>query len=115
MPKRKVNYKYYEEQFYYHNTVIREEYKYKNPFDFENPETIIDPINPGELTNDWDSLMEITIFYDYLKKVNYEGNYQNQIGNLVKRLTLLLSKGQTEKISLNILRNKYCNISEDQD
>ena len=67
---------------YYHNTVIRETNRYFNPFkNLDTTESRSEPYQP-ELNNQWDSLVEITVLYDYLYKhglLNKSTSSENQI------------------------------------
>ena len=58
----------YQSQLFYHNSVVRETFKYFNPFDGSQ-----NPIAPEMgLTNDYDSTMHIITIMDYLKKMGGE-------------------------------------------
>jgi hypothetical protein len=74
----------YQNQMYYHNRVIRQSIEYINPF------TGTGNMAGTELSNDYDSLGEITILQEYLIKMSGVSTYKDVIG---------LSNGITEKLT----------------
>jgi hypothetical protein len=52
--------KKYEDQMFYHNSIVREEFKYTNPFTRDNK-----PIDAPNFLNDYDSLAATQILIDY--------------------------------------------------
>lgn len=75
----------YESQMFYHNTVIREKARYWHEI-----------INDGELKDDYDSSMEISIICDYLDKRNLDRTVSN-ILHYSRLFTQRLNEGKPEK------------------
>ena len=53
---------------FYHNATTRDKVLSYNPFYLEDTEKRQSPIWEEELTNDWDSVTELSIWNDYLQK-----------------------------------------------
>lgn len=90
----------YESQLFYHNKVIREDYRYLNPISKDNT-NIIEP----ELLNDYDSSYETFIIISYLKKNNIEIKKDN-IKYINEYITISLNenKKKEEWYTLELLR-----------
>jgi hypothetical protein len=97
----------YEEQLFYHNTVLRNHQLYDNPFLPHDPES---PIDPPELSNDWDSLAEITILQAYLHKMHSGHPQREEILLLSQRITSFLNdyrlRHAKQAKSISVLREK---------
>jgi hypothetical protein len=80
----------YEEQIFYHNRVVREEFNYYNIYT-KNKKI---PYDPPELLNDYDSTCEISILNDYLTKFGgiTEASFLNAVA-LSKKITTSLNRG----------------------
>lgn len=102
--------KIYEDQMFYHNAVIRDTVYFYNPFYLGHENKRHDPIWENELTNDWDSITELTIWNDYLDRHNHKNIYKGII-QLCKLLTLHLSPKGKDIKSIQVLRND--NTKED--
>ena len=90
----------YQDQMFFHNVVIRESYRYNNPFTND-----LTPIDIPELLNDWDSLCETQIWMDYLTVRT--GKYDKESVIALSRLiTDKLSEGSKYKDNLSLLRSK---------
>lgn len=87
----------YEEQMFYFNSIIRETFRYDNPF-----KTIF-PLN-DELINDYDSMSEVFILSEYLRHNKEEANAEN-VSELSQKLTDSINFGKKFKDSLSILRS----------
>lgn len=90
----------YGNQMFHHNTVIREETTFLNPFTGDRQ-----PIDPPNLTNDFDSLLETYILIEFLVKMSGKdmANQQNVIG-LTRVIMQEITKHQVNKITLGTLR-----------
>ena len=86
----------YQSQLFYHNTIIRESFKYNNFLN--NQEEFVDK---PELLNDWDSMTEAWILREYLTK---RGGSSDSVPYLSRLLTKKLTKKSKFKDTLNILR-----------
>lgn len=94
---RDWDFKIYEEQLFYHNQVVRKDFKFFNPI--SNDEKAI--LSERGLINDYDSTAFIVIIMDYLKKTN------TPIGldYIMKVLYFILDNTYArKKIDLNIER-----------
>ena len=60
-------------QMFYHNTILRERTSFLNPLT-----QTLTPCDPPELLNDFDSVAELSILTDYLRK---NGKFTNEHGN----------------------------------
>lgn len=89
----------YQDQLFYHNVIIREQFKYLNPFD--NKDT---PIDSPELLNDWDSRTEAQIWMDYLSRRGVPITGQSVIA-LSRLITRKLTENSRYKDTLHILRS----------
>lgn len=94
----------YEDQLFHHNSVVRETISFFNPFYLKDPTKQKSPIMPPELNNSWDDTAELTILNDYLIKVQATGNLLQMIQGLSKLLTIELSKGKPDTLTLSFLR-----------
>ena len=67
----------YQDQMFYINSILREQAKYLNPFTHD-----LTPIDPPDLTNDYDSSLHTLILTEYLTKVagKEQANAENVIG-----------------------------------
>ena len=88
----------YQSQMFYHNSIIREKYKYLNPFT-KKDENIDDP----ELINDWDSNCEVHIWSKYLEFRGAKVTKENVI-SLSRMATAKLTNNKKHKDNLNYLR-----------
>lgn len=88
----------YQDQLFYHNVMIREKFKYKNPFKPSNPTA---PIDDPELLNDWDSRAEVQILVDYL---NFTGT------PVTEKYVIALSRLITDKLTANSKRKFTINM-----
>lgn len=94
----------YQDQMFYHNVVIREQYKYLNPFD-DTPRHVDTP----ELLNDWDSVTEALIWRDYIIKRAGNGgdvDIEGTVLALSKMITHKLTERSKYKDTLSRLRSK---------
>src|SRR5581483_10110379 len=66
----------YQDQMFYHNTVIREQFRYS-----------ADNIDAPELLNDWDSTAEYEILKQYFINKNNEEDVENKVKKLSKEIT----------------------------
>ena len=64
------DFKSYESKLFYFNREIRGKRQYLNPIYPIDTLESSNPVNPPELLNDWDSINEIIIWINYLKKLN---------------------------------------------
>lgn len=93
--------KKHEEQLFYHNTVLRDNLIYNNPF-LKSSNSI--PIDPPELLNDYDSVAETIILRDYLVKMGKKADKEDVI-TLSRYITKRLNEqGKTYK-TINSIRN----------
>lgn len=83
----------YQSQLFYHNVITREQTKYEE-----------DICDGKELVNDYDCCGEIMLWKEYLKSINYEGDFKNKIQELSSNVTDLLSRGKKQKDTLSYLR-----------
>jgi len=85
----------YQDQMFYHNTVIREQFRYS-----------ADNIDAPELLNDWDSTAEYEILKQYFINKNNEEDVENKVKKLSKEITerLLQHLSDSEKFTLATLR-----------
>jgi hypothetical protein len=77
----------YQDQMFYHNVIIRERWRYFNPFTYNE-----EPIDSPELLSDWDSMTETQIWRDYLTKRTNKAELKS-----VRSLSRLFTKRLTEK------------------
>jgi hypothetical protein len=89
----------YQDQMFHHNVMVRESYRYENPF--TKDEKFIDS---PELLNDWDSLTETQIWLDYLQKRTGIAD-KTAIIALSRLITDKLSDGSKHKDTLYLLRS----------
>jgi hypothetical protein len=89
----------YESQCFYHNTVIREKYRYLNPDTND-----MTPIDGDELTNDYESRAEYEILSNYFKRRGFTDNLHENIKSLSRLITEKLSEGKSQKDTLSYLR-----------
>lgn len=89
--------KVYEEQMFYQNVYVRGRQRYNNPFTGK-----VEPIGEG-LLNDYDSVGEVLIFMDYLRKAGVEPTRKNTLA-LVKGLQKHIQGGRAGAITLDDLR-----------
>ena len=82
--------KAYEDRMFHLNAVVRELVYFYNPFYLNNLTKREEPIIPPELTNDWDSMSEMTILNDYLIKRGTVEDHLGGIRGLSNLLTLSL-------------------------
>ncbi len=96
---RKIDWdvKVYEEQMFYHNVYVRGRQRYNNPFTGK-----VEPVGE-ELLNDYDSMGEVLIFMDYLKKAGVDPTRENVL-SLVRGLQRHIQGRGTGAITLNDLR-----------
>lgn len=94
--------KTYEGQMFYHNVVIREQFKFNNPL-INKP---IKGLDLPELTNDYDSMAEVIIIRDYLIKYvpDSKSNLQNNI--------ISISRSITESLNEGIPKNKWRTVNK---
>jgi hypothetical protein len=78
--------KKYEDMLFHHNVKVRENVKYQNPFTGDDM-----PVEGLELTNDWNSMCEVQILSDYLRKVGMDVTQEN-IVKLSKYITFKLNE-----------------------
>ena len=90
----------YQDQMFHLNVIVRETYKYVNPFDQSNK-----PIDSPELLNDWDSRTEAQIWIDYLMKRTGNAGKQTVVA-LSRLITKQLTDGSRYKDTLQLLRSK---------
>lgn len=88
----------YQDQMFYHNVIMREQYKYYNPFT-ETKE----PIDKPELLNDWDSTTEAKIWEKYLIKRAGKSSQQLVVG-LERMITQKLTEKSKYNDTINHLR-----------
>ena len=93
--------KKHEEQMFYHNTVLRDNLIYSNPF-LEAPNE--KPIDPPELLNDYDSVAEAAILRDYLEKMGKE-NDEAAVVELSRHITKRLNERSKVEKSIDGIRN----------
>ena len=98
--------KKYQEQMFYHNVVIREKFKYKNPFTHDQK-----PIDGMELTNDWDSRAEAQVWMDYLTKRKVPITEQNVVA-LSRLATKKLTENSKYKDTLHLIRSNPQRIKQ---
>ena len=91
----------YESQMYYHNTVIREQQKFKNPFTGRND----DPIWEGHLENDYDSTCEALILKEYREKFGKLVT-QSEVARMSQKITDELNQNKPRKVSLQSIRKE---------
>ena len=84
----------YEDQCFYHNSTVRETFVYENPF-FE-VSGVVEPIDEAELLNDYDSLAETYILYNYLG----EDTTDVEIVDMSRQITAELNKFAVNEWSL---------------
>lgn len=89
----------YQDQMFYHNVIVRESYKYINPFSSTNQ-----PIDSPELLNDYDSLCEAQIWIDYLNVRTGNFNQQSVVA-LSRLITDKLNTHNKHKDTLALLRS----------
>lgn len=93
----------YESQMFYYNVIIREKYRYKNPFTNND-----EPIDYPELMNDQDSVYETYILKKYLEKQLKTDNVDiDKVSELSKLITSKLNDNRQPEnwYSLSKLRN----------
>jgi hypothetical protein len=94
---RDWDFKIYEEQLFYHNSVVRSSFKFFNPI--TNDESPI--LKERGIGNDYDSTALTVIVMDYLKKTNVPVNYDY----IIKTLYFILDNTYIrKKIDLNVER-----------
>ena len=106
-PIHNWNIKVYEDKMFHLNSVIRESVHFYNPFYLNDSTKRTTEINPPELLNDWDSLVETTILNDLLTKTSSVINRLEGIKGLGNLLTISLRPrfmAGKEALSLNYLR-----------
>lgn len=96
----------YQSQLFYHNVIIRENFKYTNPFSNDNSF-----IDAPELLNDWDSRCEVQIWSEYLSFRNAEVNKTNVVA-LSRLATAKLNRGRKYQDTLAYLRSHPRAIKE---
>lgn len=90
----------YGDQMFYHNTVIREQTTFENPFTGDAT-----PIDYPELTNDFDSTLEIYILIEYVIKMSgRDAATQETVVGLSRVIMQQLTQHQIEKVTLATLR-----------
>ncbi len=97
------NIRVYQDKMFHLNSVVRELVRFYNPFHSNDPDRRTEEINPPELTNDWDSLVETTILNDFLTKTGIKIDRLEGTKGLSNLLTLSLKSGRVTK-TLNYLR-----------
>lgn len=90
----------YGNQMFYHNTIIREQTQFNNPFTED-----LTPIDPPELTNDFDSVLEAYILSEYMIKMSgAESATQENVVGLSRVIMNKLTEHQVEKVTVATLR-----------
>jgi len=92
----------YEEQLFYHNTVLRSNQLFLNPLIYQSK---IKPIDPPELNNDYDSVAEVFILKSYFEKFGIQPT-SSDICKLSKWITSELNNYTKYEKSIDILRKK---------
>jgi hypothetical protein len=90
----------YQDQMFHHNVIIREQYKYQNPFTQDDS-----PIDSPELMTDWDSRTEAQIWTDYLAKRSGKVDKKSVVA-LSRLITKKLTEKSKYKDTLHLLRSK---------
>ncbi len=115
-PIHNWNIKVYEDKMFHLNSVIRELVYFYNPFYLKDSTKRATAINPPELLNDWDSLVETTILNDLLTKTSTVINRLEGIKGLSNLLTISLRPKmfatRKEPLSLNYLRRNPGHFKE---
>lgn len=96
----------YEEQLFYHNTVLRSNQLYLNPLGFKNDLT---PIDPPELHNDYDSVAEVFILNSYFRKFG-QSPTPKEICDLSRWFTTELNSYAKREKSIDLLRKKSIKV-----
>jgi len=102
-----------EERLFYHNSIVRSESLYRNPFLNEGHQYTNSFINPPELLNDYDSTYEAFILMGYLKKYNRSATWSDVIA-LSNLITENLNSYTKTKKSLSLLRAKKSTTGESE-
>jgi hypothetical protein len=90
----------YEEQLFHFNVIVREKYRYINPFTND-----MAPIDDKELTNDFESRAETEILKCYLTKKDTPSEQQyDMVKSLSRHITVELNKYKTCHDTLEYLR-----------
>lgn len=90
----------YQDQMFHHNVITREQYNYTNPFTHTD-----EPIDSPELMNDWDSMMEVQIWMEYLLKRTGKSE-MSMVTALSRLFTNKLTQKARYKDTLSLLRSK---------
>lgn len=91
----------YESQMFYHNTMIREKQKFKNPFTGKSN----DPIWEKNLENDYDSTCEAIILKEYREKFGKLVT-QAEVVQMSRKITEELNLDTSRYISLESIRKE---------